>query len=86
MAADHRLEELQRIPRPRAEVFAFFSDAANLERLTPPFVHFHILSKQPIAIAQVDEDHPAVVAPAIHPAGDRDLLADELLVDPSAVM
>jgi hypothetical protein len=27
-----------------------------------------------------------VVAPAVHPAGDRDPLADELLIDPSAVM
>ena len=30
---------------------------------------------QPFAIAQVDEDHAAVVAPPMHPADDRDLLA-----------
>ena len=42
--------------------------------------------QQALAVAQVDEDHPAVVAPAVHPAGDRDLLAEELLVDLSAVM
>ena len=42
--------------------------------------------QQPLAVAQVDEDHPAVVAPAVHPAGDRDLAAELLLVDLSAVM
>ena len=34
--------------------------------------------QQPLAVAQVDEDDPAVIAPAMHPAGDRDLLAEQL--------
>ena len=42
--------------------------------------------QQPFAVAHVDENHAAVVAPAMHPAGDRDLLAEELFVDLSAVM
>ena len=42
--------------------------------------------QQALAVAQVDEYDPAVIAPAMHPAGDRDLLAEELLVNLSAVM
>jgi ligand-binding SRPBCC domain-containing protein len=42
------LERSTWVPYPADEVFAFFSEAANLERLTPPSLSFHILTPSPI--------------------------------------
>lgn len=44
----HHLFRIQVIPRPKAEVFAFFEDASNLARITPDFLGFEILTPSPI--------------------------------------
>lgn len=36
------------LPRKREEVFPFFSDAHNLELITPPWVKFKVLTPRPI--------------------------------------
>jgi ligand-binding SRPBCC domain-containing protein len=39
----HLLEREQVISRPVGEVFAFFAQARNLERITPPWLRFRVL-------------------------------------------
>jgi ligand-binding SRPBCC domain-containing protein len=40
------------VRRPLEETFAFFSDAANLEALTPPWLNFRILTPRPIRMGE----------------------------------
>jgi ligand-binding SRPBCC domain-containing protein len=40
------------LPRPRHEIFAFFSDAMNLEELTPPWLQFRVVTPMPIRMRE----------------------------------
>jgi ligand-binding SRPBCC domain-containing protein len=44
----HLLEREQLVPRPVDEVFAFFAQARNLERITPPWLGFEVLTSGPV--------------------------------------
>ena len=48
----YRFSANQWLPRQPEEVFSFFSDAKNLEALTPPWVKFKILTPLPIDIKE----------------------------------
>ena len=50
MADVYTLSTWQWIPLPRDRVFAFFSDAFNLERITPDLLRFRVLTPAPIGM------------------------------------
>lgn len=47
-----QLSTVQELPAPLDEVFQFFADPANLERLTPPQLQFEIITPEPIAMGE----------------------------------
>lgn len=46
----YRLTVTQWVERPQDEVFDFFADTENLERITPPWLRFQILTPSPITM------------------------------------
>jgi Uncharacterized conserved protein len=48
----HTFQNELMIRRPIAVVFDFFSQAENLQKLTPPWLHFRVLTPAPIELKQ----------------------------------
>jgi ligand-binding SRPBCC domain-containing protein len=46
----HTLEREQVLPVPPDAAFAFFADALSLEAITPPWLHFRVVTPAPIAM------------------------------------
>jgi hypothetical protein len=45
LESQHEFVAHQWVPRPVEEIFQFFSDAANLESITPSWFNFHVVGK-----------------------------------------
>jgi ligand-binding SRPBCC domain-containing protein len=48
----HEFQSELWLPRTPEEIFPIFADANNLETLTPPWLHFHIVTPRPIAMRE----------------------------------
>lgn len=44
----HLLQREQHLPYPVKQVFSFFAEARNLERITPPLLGFEVVGREPI--------------------------------------
>ena len=51
-AKTHRLYRKTRIPAPVDDVFHFFSQVENLDRITPPWFRFRTLTPTPLALSK----------------------------------
>lgn len=51
----HLLTREQIIPGPPQDVFPFFASARNLEAITPPWLAFHVVTPEPVAMGRGTE-------------------------------
>jgi ligand-binding SRPBCC domain-containing protein len=82
--ARYQLRRELHIPLPRSEVFAFFSEAANLERITPRFLRFKILTPQPVTMeagALIDYELRLFMIPFRWRTGITEFVPGERFVD-----
>ena len=52
LAPSATLVREQRLPGTPEELFPFFADAANLEAITPPWLHFRIVTPHPVEMRE----------------------------------
>ena len=52
MSRARLLQRSQRVPLPIGEAFAFYGDARNLERITPPWLGFEVTTPEPIEMGE----------------------------------
>lgn len=50
MRGTYTLDDELWLPHPIDDVFSFFADAFRLEEITPPWLHFHVLTPKPITL------------------------------------
>jgi ligand-binding SRPBCC domain-containing protein len=48
LPAKHTLQTELWLPRDIRDVFDFFADAHRLEEITPPWLHFHVMTPKPV--------------------------------------
>jgi ligand-binding SRPBCC domain-containing protein len=48
----HEFQSELWLPLPPVELFPFFANAANLDALTPPWLHFHIVTPPPVVMRE----------------------------------
>ena len=71
----YRLQAELFLPLPREELFDFFGDAFNLEKLTPSWMNFSVLTQPPIDMHEGSADRlQAALARRADPLADRDHL------------
>jgi ligand-binding SRPBCC domain-containing protein len=46
----HTIQRRQKVHWPIEQVFGFFADAGNLDRLTPPWLNFQVRTPQPVTM------------------------------------